>query len=69
MPWDSRRLSYAERHDLITLEAERQGETRQAITIRAQSARGLDLPSGQRLIFDGSYFLLTPDDGLTRGRR
>ena len=28
--------------------------------IRAQSVHGLTLPGGLRLVFDGSYFLLTP---------
>ena len=60
MPWNSRRLTTVERLDLIAVEASRLDVSRREVTIRAQSVHGLNLPGGKRLIFDGSYFLLSP---------
>ena len=60
MPWASRRLTTVERLDLIAVEASRLDVSRREVTIRAQSVHGLTLPGGLRLVFDGSYFLLTP---------
>ena len=60
MPWASCRLTTVERLDLIAVEASRLDVSRREVTIRAQSVNGLTLPGGKRLIFDGSYFLLTP---------
>ena len=60
MPWASRRLSTVERLDLIAVEASRLDVSRREVTIRAQSVNGLTLPGGKRLVFDGSYFLLSP---------
>ena len=66
-PFTSRRLTAKERADILTLEAERLGITQKEIARKAGSALGLSLPGGQRLIYDGRYFLLTPGDGL-KGR-
>jgi hypothetical protein len=60
MPWSPRRVSGAERQDLITNEAYRLQLTRKEVERKARSERGLTLPDGTRLIFDGSYQLLTP---------
>ena len=60
MPWSSRRVTTSERMDLIALEASRLDVSRREVAIRAQGTHGLSLPNGQRLIFDGSYLLLTP---------
>ena len=67
-PFTSRRLTAQERADILTLEAERLGVTQKEVARKASSALGLAIPGGQRLIYDGRYFLLSPDDGL-KGRR
>ena len=60
MPWCSRRLTRAERQELIAVEASRRQITRTQMERLARSERGLELPGGKRLILDGSYQLLTP---------
>ena len=60
MAWSPRRVSGAERMDLITNEAHRLQLSRKEVERKARSERGLTLPDGRRLIFDGSYQLLTP---------
>ena len=60
MPWAARRLSTVERLDLIAVEASRLDVSRCEVTIRAQGSQGLSLPDGERLIFDGRYYLLSP---------
>ena len=60
MPRSSRRVSGIERQELIAVEANRRQLTRTEVERQARSERGLELPEGKRLIFDGSYQLLTP---------